>query len=230
VLLHLLRGAGLPGVAGMQVEARLPVPWWEAEPGADLLIWRPLLPEPRAVIRAYAASVGLAPIDDPSNENLDYRRNAIRHQAMPTLEGIVPGATAALARFAGLAADDEAALSAITDAVLASAVAEASELRRDVVMIQPVAVRRRIVRRWVRDGCGLTSMTAERTDAMLDLLANGEPGRRLEIGEGMTVTVTRTGLRLDGPDRGMGGASGEGDDDGDETGATGQRRRAHPDR
>jgi hypothetical protein len=40
----------------------------------------------------------------------------------------------------------------------------------------------------------LPVVSAERTEAMLALLADGEPGRRLEIGERVTVRVTRTGM------------------------------------
>lgn len=199
VMLHLARGSGLAGAAGMASFRRVPVPWWTtgpAERGSEIALWRPFLAEPRAVVRAYAADTGLTAIEDPSNEDAGYRRNAIRAQVLPELERIVPGATAALARFAGLAADDDAALSAVADAWYGEAVTDQDELRRSVVLAQPRAVRRRLVRRWARSVSGLPVVSAERTDALLALLADGESGRWLEIGERVTVRVTRTGLRL----------------------------------
>lgn len=197
VMLHLARGSGLAGAAGMAPFRRLRVPWWSAEPddSVEVALWRPLLAEPRAVVRAYVAETGLVAIEDPSNEDAGYRRNAIRAQVLPPLEQIVPGATAALARFAGLAADDDAALTAIADERYGDAVTDRGELRRSVVLAEPRAVGRRLLRRWAGSVCGLPVVSAERTDAMLDLLTDGEPGRRLEIGEGVTVVVTRTGLR-----------------------------------
>lgn len=213
VLLHLLRGAGLQGAAGMREVAEIRVPWWTLGPSQPLRLWRPLLGEPQAMVREYAAAMSLAPIIDPSNKDPSYRRNAVRHRALPVLEQIMPGATAALARFGRLAADDEAALKALADAVLAGACSVAGELRRDAVLPQSTAVRRRVVRRWVEHERGLV-MTAERTDAMLALLEHGEPGRRLEIGEGSSVNVTRTGLQLQatGP---VGDAAVEGGGDSD---------------
>jgi tRNA(Ile)-lysidine synthase len=200
VLLHLLRGSGLPGAAGMREATRLPVPWWTPEPGRELIMWRPLLAEPRSVVRAYGAATGLTPIDDPSNDDETYRRNAIRHQALPVLEQVVPGGAAALARFADLAAEDDAALALIAERVLATAVLESGELARAAIVDQPLAVQRRAARRWVQVSRGLTSMTAERTDAMLTLLAYGELGRRLELGEGVVLRATRDGLRFDDGD------------------------------
>jgi tRNA(Ile)-lysidine synthase len=197
VLLHLLRGAGLQGAAGMQEVTRLEVPWWTPTPEHNLHIWRPLRSERRAVVRAYAAATGLDPIRDPSNADVGLRRNAIRHQVLPVLERIVPGAAAALSRFAGLAAEDDAALTAIAETVLSSAVTEQGELRRAVLATQPLAVRRRVVRRWVQTSSGLTMLTAERTDAMLAMLEHGEPGRRLEVGENVSFRATRHGLVIE---------------------------------
>jgi tRNA(Ile)-lysidine synthetase-like protein len=206
ILLHLLRGAGLHGVAGMRQASRRAIPWWTPGPADQYLIWRPFLAESGADVRTYGAATGLKPIEDPSNEDLDYRRNAIRQAALPVLERIVPGAVAALARFADLAAEDDAALTLIADAVLASAISEHGELGRAAVVAQPLAVQRRVARRWVQDGRGLMSMTAERTDAMLNLLAQGEPGRRLELGEGIAVRTTRDGLRFHDADSGRPGS------------------------
>lgn len=198
VMLHLARGSGLAGAGGMAPFRRLVVPWWteSGENGIEVGLWRPLLAEPRSVVRAYAAATGQTAIADPSNDDAGYRRNAIRAGILPELERVVPGATAALARFAGLAADDNAALNEIADALYGGAVTAGGALRRSSVLAQPRAVRRRLVRRWVRSVSGLAELSAERTDAMLTLLANGEPGRWLEIGEGVTVRVTRTGLAL----------------------------------
>ena len=69
--------------------------------------------EPREVIESYVARLGLSPVEDPSNDDPVLRRNALRHEVLPLLEVHVPGAEAALARYANMAAEDDRALEAI---------------------------------------------------------------------------------------------------------------------
>jgi len=199
VLLHLLRGAGLAGVTGMAERSTLPVPWWgHPEAPTELTIWRPLLSESRHEVRRYAASLarlGLAPISDPSNAELGPRRNRLRHQALPLLEQIVPGAIAALARHGRLVAEDEALLTALASAALREATLPGEGLAVTVVARQPLALRRRIVRAWLRDRTGIDAISADRTEAVLGLLRPGEGGRRIEVGE--RWVVSGRGDRLD---------------------------------
>lgn len=96
VLLQLLRGAGLPGLAAMPEQRRL-------RSGARLL--RPFLGLPRSVLHAHAMAQGLAWIEDESNTDDRYRRNALRRHVMPALETHFAGYRTTLGRVARNAAD-----------------------------------------------------------------------------------------------------------------------------
>lgn len=97
LLLQLLRGAGPKGLAAMaELQGR---PGWRA---AQL---RPLLGVTRAGLQDYAQSYGLTWVDDESNRDTRYRRNALRQQVMPLLAAHFPGSSATLARAAALQAD-----------------------------------------------------------------------------------------------------------------------------
>lgn len=97
LLLQLLRGAGPKGLAAMaELQSR---PGWRA---AQL---RPLLGVTRAGLLDYAQSHGLTWVDDESNRDIRYRRNALRRQVMPLLAAHFPGSGATLARAAALQAD-----------------------------------------------------------------------------------------------------------------------------
>jgi tRNA(Ile)-lysidine synthase len=96
VLLQLLRGAGVAGSAGMP-DSRI-IHTKEGE----ITLWRPLLNQSRKALEAYAKEHKLKWIEDPSNQNAKYRRNAIRKTIIPALEKIQPEAIANLARSAGL--------------------------------------------------------------------------------------------------------------------------------
>ena len=92
VLLNLLRGAGVAGAVGMRAER-------PQSQGA--VLWRPLLEAPRSLIDSYAEEYKLPWVTDESNDDRHYRRNFLRHDIFPQLEGKFPGAEKSLARAAG---------------------------------------------------------------------------------------------------------------------------------
>jgi tRNA(Ile)-lysidine synthase len=90
VLLHLTRGSGLEGLAGMR-------------PERDGIV-RPLLTLGRADTVAMCAAVGITPREDPTNRSLRFARNRIRHRVLPELAKLNPEITTAIARLAEAAA------------------------------------------------------------------------------------------------------------------------------
>ena len=84
VLLNLLRGSGLDGLAGMRA-----VP---AGTGPR----RPLLAIRRAETVALCTAFGLQPVADPSNADPAHRRNRIRHELLPLAAAIAERDVAAL--------------------------------------------------------------------------------------------------------------------------------------
>jgi tRNA(Ile)-lysidine synthase len=128
VLLNLLRGAGLDGLAGIRATAR-----------------RPLLGLRRAETHALCAQLGLTPVTDPSNDDVAHRRNRVRHELLPLLDAIAEREVAAvLARQARLLADDADALEVLARAIDPTDAA--------ALATAPVAVARRAVRAWLRAG------------------------------------------------------------------------------
>jgi tRNA(Ile)-lysidine synthase len=53
---------------------------------------RPLLRVWREATLAYCAALGLDPVDDPSNRDPRFLRSRVRHELLPALEGVFPGA------------------------------------------------------------------------------------------------------------------------------------------
>ena len=90
VLLHITRGAGLEGLAGMR-------------PERDGIV-RPLLALGRADTVAVCASAKITPREDPTNRSLRFARNRIRHRVLPELAKLNPDITSAIARLADAAA------------------------------------------------------------------------------------------------------------------------------
>jgi tRNA(Ile)-lysidine synthetase-like protein len=200
VLLHLLRGGGLQGAVGMG--ERTEAPTGGGRPTSDISLeqsrpwlWRPLLREARSKIDAYVAQLGLGWVEDSSNTELGPRRNVVRHQVIPLLETEFAGATAALARFASLAAADDEALEQFVQSAMAGEVDPGGSLRAGALRGQPLAVQRRMIRRWFGECTGSRELTAQRTDAILDLGSSGRGNRTIEAGGGWSVSLHEGMLR-----------------------------------
>ncbi len=111
VLLQLLRGAGVAGLAAMPAHKEQIITnqtskqpskqkTKQAKPQHTIQIWRPLLEQNRKQLEAYAKQQRLNWIEDPSNQDTRYRRNAIRKKILPELEQMQEGAITNLARSA----------------------------------------------------------------------------------------------------------------------------------
>ena len=90
ILMNLARGGGPDALRGMRLD--------------DGWTLRPLLTVWRDQIEAYAAACRLPIQRDPANHAPAFRRNRMRHELLPLLEDIYPGARKALLRAGRLAA------------------------------------------------------------------------------------------------------------------------------
>jgi tRNA(Ile)-lysidine synthase len=173
VLLNLLRGAGLDGLAGMRAGPR-----------------RPLLALRRSETRALCDQLELAPVVDPSNASPAFRRNRIRHDLLPLLDAIAERDVAAVVtRQAGLLRDDADlldALAATLDPTDARALAAA-----------PVPLGRRAVRRWLAADALLPAAEHHPPDAAtVERVLRVARGDALACDVGAGRAVRRSGQRL----------------------------------
>ena len=124
VLLALLRGAGLDGLAGIRPERR------------------PLLGLRRAETVRLCEHEGFAVVDDPSNRDLAYRRNRVRHELLPLANAVAErDVVPLLARTAALARADGDALDALAPPIDPTDVA--------ALRAAPAALSARALRRWL---------------------------------------------------------------------------------
>jgi tRNA(Ile)-lysidine synthase len=94
VLLQLLRGAGPAGLSGMDAANRAPALLGDER----LVMARPLLQVARSALEALAREEGIAWVEDESNSDPRYARNALRHTVMPALAQAFPGFQQRVAR------------------------------------------------------------------------------------------------------------------------------------
>ncbi|XOZ33584.1 tRNA lysidine(34) synthetase TilS [Halomonadaceae bacterium KBTZ08] len=134
VLLRLLRGSGVRGLAGMPAQREL---------GQGQLA-RPLLGLERARIEALSREWGLAWCEDGSNRDTRFDRNYLRHEVMPVLEARWPRSGPRIARSAehcrqaerllGELADRDAREVASGQGISVSALDDLDEARRQQLL------------------------------------------------------------------------------------------------
>jgi tRNA(Ile)-lysidine synthase len=96
VLLQLLRGSGVAGLSGMDTANCAP----DLLGDAELVMARPLLSLSREQLAGFVAREAITHVDDASNLDTRYARNALRHEVMPALATFFPGFQHRLARTA----------------------------------------------------------------------------------------------------------------------------------
>jgi len=116
VLLQLLRGSGPAGLSGMDAANAAP----ELLANPALVMARPLLSASRKQLAAYVAEHGIVHINDESNDDPRFARNALRHQVMPALAQAFPGFQERFARSAQHAQSAQRLLTELAEQDLAA--------------------------------------------------------------------------------------------------------------
>lgn len=176
LLLRLLRGAGLQGLAGMRAQQ------------GDII--RPLLTLPKSLLEEYCSVEGIAVCYDSTNADTAYTRNRVRLELVPYLErsfnhNVVP----TLARTAALLAQDAECLEQMADDVYRQLVR-----RQEDAVSLPVtqltalhsAVRLRVLRRAYFE-LGGEELSFERSQAIDSLLLRRSGGKLIQLPQGINV-------------------------------------------
>lgn len=164
LLLHLVRGAGLHGLAG--------IPPRRGE------IVRPLLTTSRLDIEAYLAEHGLTHVEDCTNADESYARNRIRRQVVPVLRQLNPRLTESAAETMGYLRSDNDYLNAQAAAACAHARWAEDDLVIEARYIAqlPAAIAPRAARRMLEMmGDGNTDCSAAHLKAIVDLATGEDP-------------------------------------------------------
>jgi len=176
VLMHLLRGAGLAGLAGIH-------------PVAGIVL-RPLLDARRADAREYLQTRGEPWREDASNQDTARLRARIRKQLLPLIEGdFQPAVVQRLASFAQLAREESAAWTVLLEDLLKNQVQSTGQgCRMQIAGIQhpfplqpsslaPVALQKKIIRSLLERARGhLRGITARHVEQVLALLNEAHGG------------------------------------------------------
>ncbi|MBS3964561.1 MAG: tRNA lysidine(34) synthetase TilS [Methylomonas sp.] len=147
LLLQLLRGAGVQGLAAMPVSADF---------GSGRIV-RPLLAIGKADIESYAKHHDLSWVTDPSNQSRAFDRNFLRHDIIPLLKQRWPMLDKTVARSARHCAEAALLLDRLTEKPFDAAFdADNRTLAIDALMPLSPAEQTLLLRKWLHHCTGKT--------------------------------------------------------------------------
>jgi tRNA(Ile)-lysidine synthase len=203
MMLNLLRGSGVEGLAGIE-----PVRVLDDREGT--LLVRPLLNWARhADTEKYCAERGIVPRNDEMNLDEKYSRVRVRRRLLPLMETFNGRVVEALSRTARLLREDSSALSAAADHLLEQATEKTTAENRtnllnldaknkmpllcvEVLATAAPALRRRALRRWIAQGRGdVRRLELVHLLAVEKLLSGARGGRVIELPGGTRVSRKR---------------------------------------
>lgn len=212
MLLNLLRGTGLRGLAGIPAE----------RPG----VVRPFRDIPRAALAEYAAAHDLPHVEDETNALDDAARNVLRHRVLPVLRELNSRAVENMTRTAQLLTQDEDALSAaaqrlagkskraengvvlfaadcagepeaVVSRCLLELLAEAAGHRKDISRVHVAAVRGLLTGADRREVCLPYGLTARREGCAVRIFRSEETPAAAVLTMGKTVFFGAWSVRLE---------------------------------
>lgn len=178
LMMNLLRGSGVTGLAGIPPTRRI---------GSEVILARPMLGITRRQVEEFAAHLRLAWREDESNASQEFTRNRVRAELMPVLRDFNPAILDVLNTTASLMRDVDRYLSGVVDASLETVLVEETRQGErtsiDAMKLRHLhpAVRGEVVQRVVSDTFSIPPISSKTVERVLGLMWK-DTGARASLG------------------------------------------------
>lgn len=148
LLLRLMRGAGVQGLAAMREQSL----WRSSNTQLPAMLrWRPWLGQSRQAITSWLSSISELPVvKDPANADPRFDRSLLRHQLLPLLQQRWPEASQLLARSSQQLAQQADALNELSDDLLQQLSGDGKTLDIPALNALSEASRQAVIARWLQ--------------------------------------------------------------------------------
>lgn len=170
LLLNLLRGSGVDGLAAMP----------ESRPLGNGLLQRPLLGFQGGALREYLHLNGVEWVEDPSNQVLDHDRNFVRHKLVPLLEQRWPGVSKRLLLTRKAMGEARHLLEGLADDYLSEHLADPLVLHVSSRATANPELFKLVVRHWIRRA-GMPSIPHYRLETLYEQVCRPGADHAVEI-------------------------------------------------
>ena len=184
-LIQWMRGSGVDGLATFPI----------SRPVGSVQLVRPLMCLPRQLLERYLELTGLGWVEDESNADTAYLRNAIRHEVLPVMEAIRPGFKEAAARSVELVAQSAQILREVAREDLVRTQNEDRSLSIDKLLNLSLPRQALVLRAWI-ESFGLLPPTKAKLQEALKQTRQSSHDTKLAIKVGTNVEVRRHGAKL----------------------------------
>jgi tRNA(Ile)-lysidine synthase len=185
LLLNLLRGSGVTGLAGIPPIRPM---------GDGIIVARPLLGTDRSEIEKYAAETELQWREDESNQSTQFKRNRVRHELLPSLKEYNPNIIETLNTTAGIMRSVEQYLTHSVEIamkrVVASKSADQVEIHLHLLKHYLPAIQGELVQRVVSKVFNVPAISYGAVDRVLSLIWK-ESGSKVDLGGGLSCIRDR---------------------------------------
>ena len=186
-LIQWMRGAGVDGLATFPVARDV------KEESVRLV--RPLMHLPRALLERYLELYQLGWVEDESNADTAYLRNAIRHEVLPVMETIRPGFKEAAARSVELVAQTAQVLGEVAQEDLQKIQTTDRDLSITSLTKLSVARQALVIRAWI-ESFGLLAPSKAKLDEILRQASLTGNDTKLKIKAGTNMEIRRHAGKL----------------------------------
>lgn len=186
VLMHLIRGAGTTGMAGI--------------PPVRKYIIRPLIQVERTSIVEYLKEKNIGHIIDSSNVYGDYTRNRIRRTLIPAIREVNPAIIETLSKTAAIFRDEERYFEVLVTKALMKLISRKTDARIELFLSPLEAmdkvIMRRVLRRAIDATRDLRGIGFVHIESVIELIRKGTPGDRLYLPGGIRAIKEYATLML----------------------------------
>ncbi len=185
VLLNLARGADLAGLSSLREVRSL---------NEEIKLVRPILCFNRKETEQICKEMQLPVWIDPSNRNLNFSRNRIRHEVLPALEALHPGCSlrmAALAERLTHYKNDQLSLSNLA----LKAVKGSKGLRREALCQLSQTARATLLASWLKE-IGASGISTSSLVELSKKIEPNQPPGSINLGKGLKINWTKGSVQF----------------------------------
>ena len=186
LLLNLMRGSGVDGLSAMPASRSL----------GSALLQRPLLGFQNSSLRDYLLEKNIEWIDDPSNLQLNYDRNFIRHEVIPLLEKHWPEVSKRLLLTSRAMSDTRTVLAQLADKHLEENLAHPLVLQISNIADTMPELFKLVIRRWLKQ-TGACSIPAYQLESFCQQVRKADSDNKVSVSwDGAVLRLFRQQLWL----------------------------------